>query len=75
MPPKRTTINAMNQGCCHTGGDDVGIHVVCARMTEEFLDFSQLMGNDLSTPAPQYGFKGLRPGDCWCLCVQRCVRA
>ncbi|CAN5888825.1 DUF2237 domain-containing protein [soil metagenome] len=58
-------------GCCNTGPEDVGRHVVCAEMTEEFLDFSAARGNDLSTPMPLYGFEGLRPGDRWCLCASR----
>ena len=56
-------------GCCSTGGDDPGVHVVCARMTAEFLAFSQAQGNDLSTPMPEHGFPGLQPGDRWCLCA------
>lgn len=56
-------------GCCNTGTDDLGVHTVCARMTEEFLRFSKERGNDLSTPRP--GFPGLRPGDRWCLCASR----
>lgn len=59
------------RGCCETGGEDVGIHVVCAEMTAEFLAFSATRGNDLSTPVPHFGFPGLRPGDRWCLCVER----
>jgi uncharacterized protein (DUF2237 family) len=58
-------------GCCDTGAADVGLHVVCAEMTAEFLAFSQARGNDLSTPAPAYGFAGLQPGDRWCLCAAR----
>ena len=58
-------------GCCSTGGDDPGVHVVCARMTAEFLAFSQAQGNDLSTPMPEHGFPGLQPGDRWCLCAAR----
>ena len=58
-------------GCCDTGADDYGIHVVCTRVTAEFLAFSRSRGNDLSTPNPLYGFAGLRPGDQWCLCAQR----
>lgn len=58
-------------GCCNTGYDDVGIHTVCARMTKEFLEFSKKRGNDLTTPAPQFGFPGLKPGDQWCLCAGR----
>jgi len=58
-------------GCCDTGPDDQGLHVVCARMTAEFLEFSRRRGNDLSTPRPQLGFPGLAPGDRWCLCAAR----
>jgi len=58
-------------GCCRTGPGDVGLHVVCARVTEDFLRFSLAQGNDLVTPAPHYGFPGLRPGDRWCLCAAR----
>jgi uncharacterized protein (DUF2237 family) len=58
-------------GCCNTGPDDLGLHVVCAEMTEAFLAFSQAQGNDLSTPRPEFGFAGLKPGDRWCLCAAR----
>jgi len=58
-------------GCCETGPEDVGLHTVCAVMTAEFLAFSKAAGNDLSTPMPQYGFPGLKPGDRWCLCAPR----
>ena len=58
-------------GCCNTGPEDVGLHVVCAQMTAEFLAFSAEQGNDLSTPAPEYGFPGLKPGDRWCICASR----
>ena len=58
-------------GSCRTGGQDVGVHAVCAVMTEEFLEFSSSVGNDLSTPRPEWGFPGLRPGDRWCLCASR----
>lgn len=58
-------------GCCDTGGGDVGIHVACAEVTAEFLAFSVSRGNDLVTPVPHFGFPGLRPGDRWCLCVER----
>jgi uncharacterized protein (DUF2237 family) len=58
-------------GCCNTGYDDTGIHTVCVRVTAKFLAFSQQRGNDLSTPAPQHGFPGLKPGDQWCLCAGR----
>ena len=58
-------------GCCETGAEDVGMHTVCAVMTAQFLAFSKAAGNDLSTPAPQFGFAGLKPGDRWCLCAPR----
>jgi uncharacterized protein len=58
-------------GCCDTGPGDLGMHVVCAEVTAEFLEFSQAAGNDLSTPNPQYDFPGLEPGDRWCLCAAR----
>ncbi len=58
-------------GYCHTGPQDVGSHTVCARLTEEFLEFSFLRGNDLTTPRPEFDFPGLRPGDRWCLCIAR----
>ena len=58
-------------GCCNTGPQDHGLHVVCAQVTAEFLAFSQRRGNDLSTPRPEYGFAGLQPGDRWCLCAAR----
>ena len=58
-------------GCCETGPEDVGAHVVCAEMTAEFLEFSKARGNDLSTPVPDFGFPGLQPGDRWCLCAAR----
>ena len=58
-------------GCCATGPDDRGAHVVCAQVTRAFLEFSRSRGNDLVTPAPAFGFPGLRPGDRWCLCAAR----
>ena len=58
-------------GCCNTGPEDVGSHTVCCLVTTEFLEFSKLAGNDLSTPLPQHGFPGLKPGDRWCLCAPR----
>ena len=58
-------------GCCETGPDDTGLHVVCAQVTAEFLAFSRSRGNDLVTPHPEYGFPGLKPGDRWCLCAER----
>lgn len=58
-------------GCCNTGADDVGLHLVCIEATEEFLAFSKAVGNDLSTPVPAWGFTGIQAGDRWCLCVER----
>lgn len=58
-------------GFCHTGPEDLGLHTVCVRMTAEFLEFSRMRGNDLSTPNPEVMFPGLKPGDCWCLCASR----
>jgi uncharacterized protein len=58
-------------GYCRTGPGDVGLHTVCIEVTDEFLAFSKSRGNDLSTPAPEYGFPGLVEGDKWCLCVTR----
>jgi len=58
-------------GCCRTDENDLGLHTVCARMTDVFLAFSKSRGNDLSTPRPEWGFPGLKPGDRWCLCVDR----
>lgn len=58
-------------GFCKTGVDDVGSHTVCVRVTSEFLEFSKAVGNDLSTPRPEFAFPGLEDGDKWCLCVLR----
>lgn len=58
-------------GYCRTGPGDAGVHVVCVEVTEEFLEFSQRAGNDLSTPRPEFDFPGLNPGDRWCLCAAR----
>lgn len=58
-------------GFCETGPGDFGVHVVCAEMNESFLRYTKSQGNDLSTPAPQYQFPGLKPGDRWCLCASR----
>jgi len=58
-------------GCCDTSAQDYGSHTVCVVMTAEFLAFSKAAGNDLSTPMPEYGFPGLKPGDRWCLCAPR----
>jgi uncharacterized protein (DUF2237 family) len=58
-------------GCCENRGDDPGMHTVCCRITDAFLEFSKSRGNDLSTPMPEYGFAGLRAGDRWCVCAMR----
>jgi uncharacterized protein (DUF2237 family) len=83
-PPARNVLGGMllpcsvapltgffRDGCCNSGPQDHGLHVVCAEMTEDFLSFSRMRGNDLSTPRPDYGFPGLQPGDRWCLCAAR----
>ena len=62
-------------GCCNTDDNDQGSHVVCAKVTQEFLDFSFKQGNDLITPRPEYRFKGLKAGDRWCLCALRWKQA
>lgn len=58
-------------GCCETGPEDIGVHTVCAQMSDTFLTFSRERGNDLSTPVPEFEFPGLKPGDQWCLCAAR----
>jgi uncharacterized protein (DUF2237 family) len=58
-------------GCCNTGEEDRGSHTVCVVVTADFLEFSRSRGNDLSTPRPEFGFPGLKPGDRWCLCAAR----
>ena len=65
----------LRDGCCETGPDDAGIHTVCARVTDGFLRFSAARGNDLSTPRPEFRFRGLRAGDRWCLCAARWLEA
>ncbi|WP_282063181.1 DUF2237 family protein [Roseobacter litoralis] len=62
-------------GYCNTCAADQGSHTVCAVMTAEFLAFSKYLGNDLSTPRPEFGFAGLNPGDTWCLCASRFLQA
>ncbi len=62
-------------GTCDTCGDDTGMHTVCAVMTDDFLEFSRSVGNDLSTPQPAFRFPGLRAGDRWCLCLPRWIEA
>lgn len=62
-------------GHCNTCAQDQGSHTVCAVMTDEFLALSKYLGNDLSTPRPEFGFAGLKPGDHWCLCAARFLQA
>lgn len=62
-------------GYCCTGEQDLGRHTVCCQVTDDFLEFSKAVGNDLSTPMPQYMFPGLKEGDIWCLCAQRWAQA
>jgi uncharacterized protein len=62
-------------GCCRTGPGDVGRHTICAVVSAEFLEFQQMIGNDLSAAIPQYGFPGLEPGDRWCVTAQNWLRA
>ncbi len=62
-------------GCCSTGPEDVGSHTVCVIATEEFLEFSRLAGNDLSSARPDWGFPGVQPGERWCLCASRWLEA
>jgi uncharacterized protein (DUF2237 family) len=65
----------LRDGCCNTGPGDMGLHLVCAQVTAEFLEFSRQRGNDLVTPRPEWRFPGLKPGDRWCLCVSRWTEA
>ena len=62
-------------GACNTDESDNGSHTVCASVTDEFLEFSKSVGNDLSTPRPEFGFVGLKTGDLWCLCANRWLEA
>lgn len=62
-------------GCCHTDAQDIGAHVICARMTLAFLNFQMERGNDLITPRPEFRFRGLAPGDRWCVSAQRWIEA
>ena len=66
---------AYRNGCGETGPNDIGTDTVCAIVTDEFLEFSKKMGNDLTIDYPQYNFKGLKEGDKWCLCVSRWIEA
>ena len=56
-------------GCCNTDENDLGVHTVCAKVTQKFLEWSKDAGNDLITPHPEFGFPGLKDGDCWCVCA------
>ena len=58
-------------GCCDTGPEDLGVHTICCVVDQQFLEASKELGNDLSTPRPEYGFPGLKPGDRWCVCAAR----
>jgi len=62
-------------GCCNTDKSDLGLHTVCIVATSEFLQFSKMVGNDLSTPVPEWSFPGVKPGDKWCLCAERFKQA
>ncbi|MDQ1719681.1 MAG: uncharacterized protein QOE71_797 [Pseudonocardiales bacterium] len=62
-------------GCCSSGPEDLGSHTVCAVVTSEFLSYQEYIGNDLSTPRPEYGFPGLQPGDRWCVVASRWLQA
>ena len=75
QPPSILQIGFYRNGFCSTGPDDLGRHTVCIEATQDFLKFSKEVGNDLSTPVPQYMFPGLKEGDIWCLCAQRWVQA
>jgi uncharacterized protein (DUF2237 family) len=72
---ERPMTGFFRDGCCNTSAEDVGSHTVCVEVTSEFLEFSRFKGNDLSTPRPEFGFEGLRPGDRWCLCAARWMEA
>lgn len=62
-------------GCCNTDESDLGSHLICVRVTSDFLAFSAARGNDLGTPRPEHRFAGLRPGDRWCVCANRWLEA
>jgi uncharacterized protein (DUF2237 family) len=65
----------LRDGCCHTTPEDLGSHTICAVVSTEFLDYQQEIGNDLSTPVPEFGFPGLAPGDRWCVTARNWLRA
>jgi len=69
------TTGFFRDGCCNTSAEDLGSHTVCVELTRDFLEFSRFRGNDLSTPRPEFGFPGLKPGDRWCLCAARWLEA
>lgn len=73
LEPCSTTLRTgfWRDGCCRTGREDLGLHVVCAEMTRDFLEFTARRGNELRRPVPELDFPGLKPGDRWCLCVAR----
>ena len=71
----RPVTGFFRDGCCNTGEQDIGSHTVCILATQEFLEYSRFKGNDLSTPVPEWGFPGLKPGDRWCLCAARWLEA
>jgi len=62
-------------GCCNTSEHDLGSHTICVQLSQDFLEYSRFRGNDLSTPHPEFGFPGLKPGQRWCLCAQRWLEA
>ena len=72
---ERPMTGFFRDGCCNTSDEDIGAHVICVRVTAPFLEFSAARGNDLTTPHPEFGFPGLKPGDRWCLCAMRWVEA
>lgn len=65
----------LRDGCCHTRADDTGSHLICARVTAAYLAYSMRQGNDLTTPRPEHRFRGLKPGDRWCVCALRWTQA
>lgn len=69
--PTNPTTGFYRDNCCNTGPDDLGLHTICCVVTADFLRVSRELGNDLSTPMPQYGFPGLKSGDRWCVCAAR----
>ena len=62
-------------GCCNTSKQDTGSHTICVEVSKDFLEYSRFKGNDLSTPIPEFDFKGLKPGNSWCLCALRWIEA